>query len=384
MTHHQRREQERQRRNARQSSGLWCSWRRWRKSLAKRARRLLQICEHFRCPGMQAYSSTWLFAAWPGRQQMKHICISHALQRHHLNWPWSLRCPETRCRAPCGRQHHAETGLSACVRRKCKLYRFDNDSGEWKERGVGQVRLLQSQENGKIRLLMRQEKTLKIRANHFGETNSQWSVHDVGSAHWAARMRSSSPRQQSKLWGDSGHRFLLLLLLLDLCGAVHKHKFELHYRWKMSWPLSAMLWDAVMPGTKLQEHSGSEKAWVYTTVDFADEEQKPELFCIRFASPESETPAARALPAACARNDLPIASASLHGCSLQGAKYCLCAVLLTADCHRHCRPWHWYMTDRQAFTIKVQILSQHCCAEGTMLPGRGEGIQAGVWEGHGT
>ncbi len=45
---------------------------------------------------------------------------------------------------------------------------------------------------------------------------------------------------------------------------------------------------AVMPGTKLQEHSGSEKAWVYTTVDFADEEQKPELFCMRFASPESE------------------------------------------------------------------------------------------------
>lgn len=53
--------------------------------------------------------------------------------------------------------------------RKCKLYRFDNDSGEWKERGVGQVRLLQSSNNGKIRLLMRQEKTLKIRANHFGK-----------------------------------------------------------------------------------------------------------------------------------------------------------------------------------------------------------------------
>ena len=37
---------------------------------------------------------------------------------------------------------------------------------------MGQVRLLQSQENGKIRLLMRQEKTLKIRANHFGEMTS--------------------------------------------------------------------------------------------------------------------------------------------------------------------------------------------------------------------
>lgn len=42
-----------------------------------------------------------------------------------------------------------------------------------------------------------------------------------------------------------------------------------------------------MPGTKLQEHSGSEKAWVYSTVDFADEEQKPELFCFRFSSIES-------------------------------------------------------------------------------------------------
>ena len=58
-------------------------------------------------------------------------------------------------------------GLAGC--RKSKLYRFDSDSGEWKERGAGQTRLLQSNENSKIRLLMRQEKTLKIRANHFGE-----------------------------------------------------------------------------------------------------------------------------------------------------------------------------------------------------------------------
>lgn len=53
---------------------------------------------------------------------------------------------------------------------KCKLYRFDKESGsgEWKERGVGQVRLLEHKGNKKIRLLMRQEKTLKIRANHIG------------------------------------------------------------------------------------------------------------------------------------------------------------------------------------------------------------------------
>ena len=51
-------------------------------------------------------------------------------------------------------------------RSKCKLYRFESD--EWKERGIGQARLLRHKDNGKTRLLMRQEKTLKIRANHIG------------------------------------------------------------------------------------------------------------------------------------------------------------------------------------------------------------------------
>lgn len=92
---------------------------------------------------------------------------------------------------------------------KSKLYRFDTSSNEWKERGVGMVRLLRHKETGKTRLLMRQEKTLKIRANHI-----------------------------------------------------------------------------VMPGTKLQEHAGSDKAWVWSAVDFAEEEQKVELFCIRFGSVE--------------------------------------------------------------------------------------------------
>lgn len=92
---------------------------------------------------------------------------------------------------------------------KCKLYRFDNESSEWKERGVGQARLLQHKENQRIRFLMRQEKTLKIRANHI-----------------------------------------------------------------------------VMPGTKVQEHGGSDKAMVWSCVDFADEEQRVEMFCIRFANAE--------------------------------------------------------------------------------------------------
>ncbi|KAF7458905.1 putative ran binding family protein 1 [Cryptosporidium felis] len=48
---------------------------------------------------------------------------------------------------------------------RAKLYRFAN--GEWKERGVGNAKLLQHKESKKIRFLLRQEKTLKIVANHY-------------------------------------------------------------------------------------------------------------------------------------------------------------------------------------------------------------------------
>ncbi|KAK9127431.1 hypothetical protein Syun_016228 [Stephania yunnanensis] len=49
---------------------------------------------------------------------------------------------------------------------KAKLYRFDKDGNQWKERGVGAVKLLKHKETGKVRLVMRQSKTLKICANH--------------------------------------------------------------------------------------------------------------------------------------------------------------------------------------------------------------------------
>ncbi|GLT89402.1 hypothetical protein SLE2022_073830 [Rubroshorea leprosula] len=50
---------------------------------------------------------------------------------------------------------------------KSKLYRFDKDGNQWKERGVGTVKLLKHKVTGKVRLVMRQSKTLKICANHF-------------------------------------------------------------------------------------------------------------------------------------------------------------------------------------------------------------------------
>ncbi|CAD7705310.1 unnamed protein product [Ostreobium quekettii] len=99
-----------------------------------------------------------------------------------------------------------EEDEEVALEHKAKLYRFD---GEWKERGVGMARILKHKQTGKYRLLMREEKTLKVRANHH-----------------------------------------------------------------------------ILPTAKLQEHTGNEKAWVWSTMDFAEEEQKNEKFCIRFGTIE--------------------------------------------------------------------------------------------------
>jgi len=48
-----------------------------------------------------------------------------------------------------------------------KLFRFDSESNQWKERGTGEVRLLKHKENGKTRLVMRTDQVLKVRANHY-------------------------------------------------------------------------------------------------------------------------------------------------------------------------------------------------------------------------
>lgn len=49
---------------------------------------------------------------------------------------------------------------------RSKMFRFDKDTNEWKERGTGEVRLLQNPANKKVRLVMRRDQTLKVCANH--------------------------------------------------------------------------------------------------------------------------------------------------------------------------------------------------------------------------
>uniref|UniRef100_A0A8C5TSZ9 E3 SUMO-protein ligase RanBP2 n=1 Tax=Malurus cyaneus samueli TaxID=2593467 RepID=A0A8C5TSZ9_9PASS len=54
---------------------------------------------------------------------------------------------------------------------RAKLFRFDAESKEWKERGVGNVKILKHKVSGKFRLLMRRDQVLKICANHYINTD---------------------------------------------------------------------------------------------------------------------------------------------------------------------------------------------------------------------
>lgn len=92
---------------------------------------------------------------------------------------------------------------------KSKSYRFLE--GEWKERGLGPIKLLKDKDSGKIRVLMRREKTLKI------------------------------------------------------CANFH-----------------------VKPGTKIEEHAGSEKARVFVVTDCSDGDVRPTMvnMCVKFGSAE--------------------------------------------------------------------------------------------------
>jgi len=60
-----------------------------------------------------------------------------------------------------------EENEDAIFKMRAKLFRFDKKEKEWKERGIGDVRLMEHKETHKIRILMRQEKTFKVRLNHY-------------------------------------------------------------------------------------------------------------------------------------------------------------------------------------------------------------------------
>jgi hypothetical protein len=56
---------------------------------------------------------------------------------------------------------------------RAKLYRFDGSIKQWKERGVGDMKILQHPETKKVRLIMRRDQILKLCCNHYLAENMQ-------------------------------------------------------------------------------------------------------------------------------------------------------------------------------------------------------------------
>ncbi|KAJ7392585.1 E3 SUMO-protein ligase RanBP2 [Desmophyllum pertusum] len=59
-----------------------------------------------------------------------------------------------------------EEGQEVLFCDRCKLYRYDSDTSQWKDRGVGDIKILHHPSSERYRVLMRREHVFKLCANH--------------------------------------------------------------------------------------------------------------------------------------------------------------------------------------------------------------------------
>lgn len=125
---------------------------------------------------------------------------------------------------------------------RAKLFKFDKESREWKERGTGDIKLLQHKETSKTRLLMRRDKTLKVCANHYG-------------------MSFPDAPPVTTLIADE----------------------------RLGNGRSLISDSSVVPDMKLAPNVGSDRSWVWnTTADVSEGEPEAQTLAIRFANSESK------------------------------------------------------------------------------------------------
>ncbi|NXA53308.1 RBP2 ligase, partial [Nothocercus julius] len=109
---------------------------------------------------------------------------------------------------------------------RVKLFRFDPETSQWKERGVGNLKILKNEVNGKVRILMRREQVLKVCANHWITTTmnlkplsgsdkawmwmaSDFSDGDAKLEHLAAKFKTPEQAEEFKEKFEECQRLLL-------------------------------------------------------------------------------------------------------------------------------------------------------------------------------
>lgn len=69
----------------------------------------------------------------------------------------------------CGSQVETKSGEEdeeILFKERAKLYRWDRDLGQWKERGIGDIKILFHPTQHFYRILMRRDQVLRVCANH--------------------------------------------------------------------------------------------------------------------------------------------------------------------------------------------------------------------------
>ena len=81
---------------------------------------------------------------------------------------------------------------------RAKLYRFDETVNQWKERGVGNMKLLKHKNTGRVRILMRRDQVLKICCNHVIVKGMKLIPRDEKSFNWIALSNLSDGNGEPK------------------------------------------------------------------------------------------------------------------------------------------------------------------------------------------
>ena len=197
-----------------------------------------------------------------------------------------------------------------CVyfRRRAKLFRYiigqHDTAPEWKERGIGDVKILKNRAKPSYRLVMRREKTLKVCANHLCKSLNvhRWKIvtwltwhGGIWNCTWGVPRHPRNMSASLKNVVMSKQEYTpqpKRILLPPTCPSWLRIPLSkntptptLHLFSLISSPI---FFDSVTKDMELKPNCGSDRAWVWTVAaDYADEEPKNETLAIRFGNAES-------------------------------------------------------------------------------------------------